>query len=269
MISSSYRPKGNGEALLNLCRKTLTKFDLTQIYLKDFNIKNCTGCMSCVINKDFCKINDDLKDLIEQILSYDALLISSPVYFLGAASIIKTINDRLLSIHNFVDYKKRKPAGIIITAGRTGWEGFSIQNLSVLLLSLGFYIKDVIVTHAQGPSEVLLNTDITEKMALFTENIINPDYKIPNISNKCPVCFGESFNILGKSRIKCPVCNISGEIIDNGDKPLILFSENDINSNRWSDKNLKDHMENWVAKSWLEYRKKVREVMQARKKLLN
>lgn len=272
-ISSSLRPKGNGETLLTLCEKyfsrTDSEFSFEKIFLKDFNISDCLGCLGCVINNEFCKINDDLNNLLDQIMNCDALIISSPVYFLGSTSLIKSLNDRLLYLYKSVDYSKRKPAGIIITAGREGWEGFAVQNVSTLLLSLGFYVKDVIVSHAQGPSEVLLDIDIERKINDFSSKVIDPEYKVPNLSDKCPVCFGDSFKLTGLSTVCCPVCNISGEIVNQNDnKTLILFSESDINNSRWSSENLRDHMENWVAGSGKKYREKVKDVLRLRKELL-
>lgn len=269
-ISGSYRSRGNGEFLLDICNKFLPNEEQTRLYLQDYKIENCTGCMACAINKHSCKIEDDIKDLIDKVLNCDTLIISSPVYFLGAASIIKAINDRLLIMHNLVDYSKRKPAGIIITAGREGWEGHSIQDVSILLLSLGFYVKDVLLVHGQGPSEVVLIPDIEEKVKTFTSNIIDPDYKVPHISNKCPVCFGESFKILETNKVKCQICNITGKVTTQQDsKILIEFPENSMQVSRWSNENLKDHMENWVGGSIEIYRKKTREIILKRKILSN
>ena len=271
-ISSSLRPKGNGETLLALCEKFLpeSEFLSEKLYLKDLNIKNCTGCMKCAVNKEFCHIDDDLKHVLDKILTCDYLLISSPVYFLGAASIIKALNDRLLCLNNLVDYSKRKSAGIIITAGREEWEGLAVQNVSALLLTLGFSIKDVFIAYGQGPSEVLLDNNIEEKINVFVNRIIDQDCKIPRLTDRCPVCFGNSFSLLNKTTVKCPVCNLTGKITEYKDnKTLILFSESDINNSRWSEKNLKDHMENWVAGSGQRYREKVKEILKRRKSLLD
>ena|GEM_PF-1242637 len=270
-ISSSYRSRGNGETLLALCEKFLpeSEFLTEKLYLKDLNIKNCTGCMKCAINKQFCHLEDDLKTVTDKILVCDFLLISSPVYFLGAASIIKTVNDRLLMMNNIIDYSQRKPAGIIITAGREGWEGLSVQNISILLLTLGFNIKDILIAYGQGPSEVLMDENIESKTKIFTNRIIDANYKVSNLSDRCPVCFGNNFNILDHSSVKCPVCNLTGKIPDYKDnKTLILFSESDINNSRWSEKILKDHMENWIAGSGQRYKEKVKEILKRRKQLL-
>lgn len=271
-ISSSFRHKGNGETLLALCEKALpeSEFLIERLYLKDFNIKNCTGCMKCAINREFCHLDDDLKSLIDKILSCDILMVSSPVYFLGASSIIKTINDRLLCMNNFVDYGNKKPSGIIITAGRQDWEGISVQNVSTLLLTLGFSIKDVLTAYGQGPSEVLLAQDIESKIKIFAERVINPDFKVSNLSDRCPVCFSDSFKLVDQTTVKCRLCNLTGQINCYKDnKTLILFSESDINNSRWSKENLKDHMENWVTGSGQRYREKVKEILKRRKNLLD
>jgi len=226
--------------------------------------------MKCALQKEFCHIQDDFKTLINKIMSCDILIISAPVYFLGAASIIKTINDRLLYLNNTVDYSDRKPAGIIITAGRKDWEGLAVQNVSTLLLTLGFNVKDVLIEFGQGPSEVLLNEDIEEKIRKFTDKILYSTQKYPVISDRCPVCFGNSFNLLDNVTVKCPVCNLKGKITESkNNKTLLLFSESDINNSRWSKENLKDHMENWVARSGQRYRERVKEILKRRKNLLD
>ncbi|EKE04589.1 MAG: NADPH-dependent FMN reductase [uncultured bacterium] len=129
---------------------------------------------------------------------------------------------------------------------------------------MGFYVKDVLITHGQGPSEVLLNTDIKEKVQAFTKNIVNPDYKVPVVSNRCPICFGESFNLLNNSKIRCSVCDLTGEIIENQNEVLISFPADPINQSRWSAENLKDHMENWVEGSVQTYKGRMREIMKLR-----
>jgi multimeric flavodoxin WrbA/uncharacterized Zn finger protein (UPF0148 family) len=271
-ISASPRIKGNGDVLLSLCEKNVSdpEFLTEKLYIKDLNIKNCTGCMKCVLKNQFCRIDDDLKVLVDKIQTCDYLFISSPVYFLGAASIIQIINERLLYLHNIIDYKKIKKAGIIITAGRENWEGFAVQNLSILLLTLGFKIQDVFLAHGQGPAEVLLDADIENKINMFKDNVFDKNHKVATLSDKCPVCFGDSFNLTDKTTVKCPVCNITGKISETKDnKTLILFSESDINNSRWSKENLKDHMENWVTGSGQNYKDRVREIIKRRKELLS
>ena len=268
-IISSYRSKGNGESIITLCEKFLPEYTndsmFEKVFLNDYKIENCKGCMRCAINKEFCKINDDLKKLIDKVLECDYLLISSPVYFLGTPSIIKTINDRLLFLHNLLNYSERKHAGLIITAGRPGWEGLAVQNLSTLALSLGFNINDLLFEYGQGPSEVLLNINLENNINIFLNNLINPEPYKNEHTDRCPVCFGKSFEILDEDVIKCPTCNIKGEISKKDNKTLILFSESDINNSRWTEKNLVDHMEHWVEESGLRYREKVKEILKKKK----
>jgi len=272
-VTTSIRPKGNGEALLSLCKKYISgceNYIIKNINLRDYDIKDCTGCMKCAINKDFCKTRDDLGKLLDEILSCDVLFIATPTYFLNVPAKIKAINGRLLYAHNMFDAKNRKPAGVLITSGRQGWEGFTVQSMSVMLLSLGFYVKDVLQTYAQGPSEVLLSSNIEEKVKIFTEKVMDPQYKIPSISDRCPYCFGKSFELKGDHRVRCEICDLYGEIVSQEDgKTLILFSEDDINKCRWTEKRLLDHMQNWVENSGRTYRAHVRDVMKLRKQLLN
>ena len=273
LITASMRQKGNSKALIDLCEKylkTKEEYTVKSINLYDYEIKDCTGCMKCAVSKEFCRTRDDLRKILDEITACDVLFIASPTYYMGAPAKIKAINDRLLYAHNLVSYADKKPAGVIVTSGRQGWEGFTIQNVSIFLLSLGFYVKDTLHSFAQGPSQVLLIPEIEEKVKNLTDKVLSPEYKIPTLSEKCPLCHGKSYMLLGEGRVKCEVCDLEGKIYSQKDgQTLILFSIDDINNSRWAENNIKSHMQDWVEASGSRYREKVRDIMKLRQKLFN
>ncbi|MEI7475414.1 MAG: flavodoxin family protein [bacterium] len=272
-INFSHRMKGNSDSLLSLVEKSINKTysdkELKRLNIKDLDIKNCIGCMSCAINNNFCFLEDDFKQFTDEISACDSLIIASPVYFLGAPSSLKALIDRMLYYHNIIDFANPKPAKIIITAGRNGWLGNVVEEIARFLLSSGFYLNDLKIFYAQGPSEVLLTDNISNEIELFTKEMFRKK-TVQNPSAQCPLCKTDKFAITGQNQIKCSICDIKGEIISyENNRALILFDESDINNSRWEYNNLKQHMVEWVEKSGLKYKSRVRDILKIRKQLLS
>lgn len=64
----------------------------------DCNVKYCTGCFHCMRSGDGCVINDDMKDILQQMLQSDLLLFSFPLYCYGMPAPLKAIIDRILPL---------------------------------------------------------------------------------------------------------------------------------------------------------------------------
>lgn len=269
-VNFSHRMKGNSDTLLSLAENSVNKLypekQLKRINTKDFNIKNCTGCMLCVMKNEFCFLADDFKKFTDELISSNSLIIASPVYFLGAPAIVKAMTDRMLYYNNIIDFSKPKPAKIIITAGRNGWLGNVVENIAIFLFSAGYYIDDFKIFYAQGPSEILLEDNIDNEIELFIKNKTN----IQNPSTNCPLCKTDRFKINSENQIECTICNIKGEVVSyENNRTLILFDDSDINNSRWEYNNLKNHMVEWVGKSGAKYKTHIREILKRRKQLLS
>lgn len=270
-VNFSKRVKGNSDTLLSIAEKHLINANHTteRINTSGLSIANCTGCMSCSINNKFCSINDDFENFTAKLINNDALTIASPVYFLDAPSIVKALTDRMLYYHNIIDFKNPKPANVLITAGRNGWLGNVLEDLSIFLLSSGFYVNELKIYYAQGPSEIVLYENLDIEIREFSDNLFR-NKQINNPSSHCPICKTDKFKIISNEELICPICNIKGKIISYNDSgALILFNENDINNNRWSYENLKEHMTDWVQKSGVRYKSQVKNILKLRKQLLS
>ncbi|SDM52465.1 flavodoxin family protein [Acetanaerobacterium elongatum] len=68
---------------------------ITETYdLYNKNIGYCTGCMAC--RRDgICRINDDLPELREKLLSCDMAVLAAPTYFANVPATVKNLFDRL------------------------------------------------------------------------------------------------------------------------------------------------------------------------------
>jgi multimeric flavodoxin WrbA len=64
------------------------------IHLKDQKIDWCEGCLTCE-DTGICIIKDDMKSVIEKMLSSQGIIISTPVYFNSIPAKLKCFFDRL------------------------------------------------------------------------------------------------------------------------------------------------------------------------------
>lgn len=64
----------------------------------DCNVKYCTGCFHCMRTGKGCVIDDDMKDILQEMLQSDLLLFSFPLYCYGMPAPLKAIIDRILPL---------------------------------------------------------------------------------------------------------------------------------------------------------------------------
>ena len=68
------------------------------IHVIDKHIEYCTGCFSCMRNGGTCIHDDDMREILEKILSSDLLIWSFPLYCYGMPAPLKALLDRTLSL---------------------------------------------------------------------------------------------------------------------------------------------------------------------------
>lgn len=64
----------------------------------DRKIEFCRGCFVCKYNGGHCVIDDDMKEILEQMLSSDLLLFSYPLYCYGMPAMLKNLIERMLPL---------------------------------------------------------------------------------------------------------------------------------------------------------------------------
>lgn len=95
------------------------------INLFDLDYKDCISCFACKIKgsktEGICAVRDDLKEVFEEILDADGLIIGSPIYYSDlTGQTLSFINRFLFPLRHYendgVDYmKKKKNCGLIVT----------------------------------------------------------------------------------------------------------------------------------------------------------
>ncbi len=93
-INSSKRKKRTYSLLQQMkdkLKKENIKVDI--INLSDYKIEQCIGCEMCLRNNE-CKINDDVKTLMDLLKEYDGIILSTPVYMNNVCGRLKVFVDR-------------------------------------------------------------------------------------------------------------------------------------------------------------------------------
>ncbi|WP_371804875.1 flavodoxin family protein [Candidatus Lokiarchaeum ossiferum] len=80
-ITSSPNRNGNSVKLARAALSVGSKENVIteEIYLPDYKLDYCHGCMSCV-RKEKCVLNDDLNYIIDLIMKSDGIIMSAPTY---------------------------------------------------------------------------------------------------------------------------------------------------------------------------------------------
>lgn len=76
------------------------------VHAVDLHIEYCTGCFSCMKNGGECIRRDDMKALLEEMLSADVLVFSFPLYCYGMPAPLKALIDRTLPLSSMHIHKE-------------------------------------------------------------------------------------------------------------------------------------------------------------------
>jgi len=232
------------------------------VYLKNYNIEQCRGCLSCVFEKTKCKINDDLYQLLDAIQKADRLLLIAPVYVLSVPGKLKMLLDRFLSAYDYLKDSYGKPAMSIGVAALNDWHQFQLPLINLFLLSFGCHIVDSFIVYGAGPGEVLLE-DRTAELPVSIQKLI--DYRRTafqsHVSKHCPIDFSTLFERIEGTNYRCPVCLTPAKVAEDG----YFFHAKDLNNHRWTTQKIQNHYINWIVKTKPRFKSKFREILKKRK----
>lgn len=97
-------PKGDRSDCMHMTRAFLAGMDsvagqeVHTLHVIDRHIEYCKGCLSCMQNGGHCVIDDDMKDILEEILASDLLVFSFPLYGFAMPAPLKALLDRTLPL---------------------------------------------------------------------------------------------------------------------------------------------------------------------------
>ncbi len=274
-LCGSYRKLGNSEVLVKEALAAVKREGAETKFLRltDYEIKQCKGCLACVFKKEECKIPDDWMKLKNLVLKADGLIVSAPTYFLGPPGIIKLIIDRNISLYGKLIEINRKPAGVIGVAGVKGWAPFTLPLLNLFVLTFGFEAVDQFLTYAQGPGEVVLNEENLERARKLGLNVYysikNHDLMFKGERNICPVCHQNIFAVKTGKILECSLCQVKLNFETSGGEMKLVYSEENLNENRWGAEKLAEHFFQAILPSFSRYRKNIKEIKEKCRKYLS
>ncbi len=176
-LVGSYRKNGNTDMAV---RKVLEEAanqgaEVEVLYLKDYEIKDCTGCEGCKVTFQ-CVIKDDMEKIYAKILDADAVVIGSPTYFYNVTGIIKNMIDRLYCYEIF-DKEDRsvwmgiqevlgpKYATVVAVCEQEDPEdmGYTAVTMTKSMKAIGYRVIDELkIFKVYGKNELLLDSDQLE-----------------------------------------------------------------------------------------------------------
>ncbi len=175
--------------------------------LQDFKIKPCTGCEGCTMSmskggKARCVVkDDDTEFLLEKILYEDcALIISAPVYFLGAPGYLKMLNDRLLPFilnkpELFLSRSTRVGASISVGGGEPAWTPLGLSMINTFLRYTRVIVDQQLVNFSSLPGLVTLKEktlrrarELGRHVAIAANTVDEVKFMGEEIENSCPSC---------------------------------------------------------------------------------
>jgi len=127
-IHGSPRRNGNTRALAGETMAALTEagvicaeIDATRLAFKH---PGCLGCLKCQNSPDFgCHVEDELARSVASLPEYDALVLSTPLYWFSCTAQLKIFIDRMFSLLKFtgtgkiLSPLKGKPLALLATSG--------------------------------------------------------------------------------------------------------------------------------------------------------
>jgi len=147
--------------------------EIKKYYLGSMDVHHCRGCFACRRNGNVCIHKDDIPGLLEAIGEADRVIVSIPVFFSQAASIVTAFIHRgynLLSGENG-QYSLRiepKDTVVIYSQGSPFSEEFrtGIELTNSALCAMGLRVtKTIICTLANRPGAVKERAELLEKAA--------------------------------------------------------------------------------------------------------
>ena len=205
-LIGSPRKLGNSELITKeISRHITVPHTLKLIRLPSLNILPCKACYGCIMDNP-CPLDDDMGFLLKEIVRADALIIASPVYFLGTNAIFKKILDRGFLFFDILQKVYKKPSVLVNLYGMKGRIGAAPHTLLTFASFLGLDVKASVDIHAALPGEVIMdprNINVAGRLGkmLFSKKKAGAGARVG-----CPFC-GCEFVLMTRHTFICTLCH--------------------------------------------------------------
>lgn len=230
--------------------------EVTMINLRDYNILDCTGCTACTHGMSQGKYvgctldkKDDKKEIMEVMLSQDAVIFVAPTYDLMVnATFLKFMHRNLSYESSFledigaVEHKDRVGALIAVGGSTRSWQSMALETMQATCFTNDFKVVDMyLATRVPASKQCLLNEQMIKRAYEIGENVMK-SLNTPVKERRwlgdenmgwCPNCHSNAL-ILGEAQwdglhfpIECQVCGAGGDLEKTEDgKWKFVIAEN-------------------------------------------
>jgi multimeric flavodoxin WrbA len=144
-IMGSPKGKGSGYKIVRMIEdrmKTLGDVEFAYLFLKDANLKPCTGCYTCMAKgEDKCPLKDDRAAIEQMLLAADGVILSSPQYVLNVSWLMKNFIDRFAYTNHRPRFHRQKVLAVVNGGG---------DNPKSALASLRYALGGSRIVHELG-----------------------------------------------------------------------------------------------------------------------
>lgn len=120
-IMGSPKGKGSGYRIVRMIEdrmKAMGDVEFEYLFLKDANLKPCTGCYTCMAKgEDECPLKDDRAAIEQKLLATDGVILSSPVHVANVSGLMKTFIDRFAYRNHRPQFHRQKVLIVVNMAG--------------------------------------------------------------------------------------------------------------------------------------------------------
>ncbi len=224
--------------------------DVRFIRVNDLDIKDCTGCIACVVGmimgkKGGCVLKDDFHILDEALMECDGLIFGCPTFEMTPTGTFKTVCDRIGPSHDISfrkvaieeglaagkspeelpDQRCLKPrVGAFFSVGGAmtkNWLSFMLPTMYCMTMSMGVDIVDTYEYFgAMAYNHVVGNQPVMDRMwemgKHVAEAVVCDDEEERrrwrgDHEGVCPVCHCDLLTVAEDGKsIECPVCGTYG-----------------------------------------------------------
>lgn len=165
--------KGNTEWMLNTFMKEAARngLEVETLILRKLEVQQCLGCLKCEerdkTKAGDCKIKDDMQSINLKLLSADAIVLATPVYFSLLSGLLKTFLDRTTPIWPALAGKKI--AGLAVAEEDVGQ---AIQNLKTYGSLCKMLWIGSVKTLAKTPGQAAQNKRLEQRIQRLARKLL-------------------------------------------------------------------------------------------------
>ena len=224
-IVTSARKVGNSEILAKEMLASLPEsVEKKMLRLADFRIEPCRACYACLTSGKDCIIPDDLASILHEIQEADAIILASPVYFLGMHTRLKLLCDRLISVLNEGAKYAGRRCVIAVPYGVEGWQGYGVEATVSFARFLHLDVVGVLPVHAANPGEAV-QPDVLNRARELAGRLLPKNANASPTEHEdnarqttnagdigCSACGSGIFRIAKTGEIQCVICGSSAKL---------------------------------------------------------